>query len=140
MSNVKKQANLELEKRRAEIFATTKFPLDLSPLKVLLNKAMKVTSNFNTGTNRFTYRNLVTFERPFFMSECIVLFAILKGATPKDLGQTLEENLQFLEEKVYPLEDEWARISGEIATPIMREINSRLVSQKIISIGMNIFE
>lgn len=139
--SVKQEAHDYLKQRRAQALATREFPKkDWDNVKPILHKAMSYCSVHTIGCHKFTYENFVTFKRPFFMLEVQLMMTILKGATPIELGQTLEENLAMLTNIVDPIEDEWMKIDDEITIPIEREIETKLKIDKVVPLGQKIFK
>lgn len=63
-----------------------------------LQKALEYISIGKTGCQMYTYMNMVHITRPFKVAEVGLLLKILSGSTPKELGITLKEYMDFLRE------------------------------------------
>lgn len=130
----------EYEQKVAEALCTKEYPENLSHIKGILHDCLRHCSLHKIGCNPFTYENFVTFARPFFMNEVLFITKIICAASPKELNQTIEENLNMLKTVVFPIEDKWLSIKKEISEPISREIETRLAITRQVPIGKKIFK
>lgn len=109
------------EQERKLVLSKTEFLWDFEPIRGILKKAMKFTSCQKTGLPFDSYKNLITFERSFFMPEISVMINILMGATPIELDMTVEENLEFVEKLCVPMVEAWRKMDDEISGPLYRK-------------------
>lgn len=123
----KRNPQQEFEELRAGQLSAIDWPHEISiEVKNLLEKAMLYTSIMGTRCPQQTYRNLIKWERPFKLGEITIIIDILIGATPIELNQSLVENLEMLENIIYPLREKWRDIDDVLSKKIMDKLNVQL--------------
>lgn len=129
------------EEQRALALSTQDFPADKihESFKELLHKALPFNSKLNVGAHPLTWRNFIKFERPFKLTEFKLALDVLERATPKEMGQTLEENEDMLLKIVYPMVASWDAIDEEISEKIKREIDTKVKLDLSAPIGKKLF-
>ena len=122
----KKEVQELFLQNRAEELSKITFEYDFSDeIKGFVRKAMMNTSILKIGVHESTYENLITFDRKFFMPEIDIMLCIIRGATPAEMGQTLEENLEMIK-SINPIIEKWRDSEEKVSGKIMSRINANL--------------
>lgn len=131
-----------LQRETAKVVAITQFPQEeiSEGFKETLHKAMMYTSQYRLGCHDLTYEAFIKFNRPFFMVEMQLALNIIKGATPIELNQTLEENLEILQKVHKPMFAKWKEIEDGIKEPIIAKINKQIEVQSKAPKGKSTFK
>lgn len=124
----KQEAQEFYNQRRAQTLSSSFMPDEFisQEFRDLLKKAAMYCSMYKIGCPFLTWRKIFTQDMPFFMAELALCFDILRGASPKELEQSWEENLKMHEEILQPLMDKYLKLEEEFLEPIKREIQTKL--------------
>jgi hypothetical protein len=128
--------------KRAQALASSHYPPDWihKDFLKLLHDALRYCSLHKVGCHYLTWKQMINPERVFYMAEMDLCFLILKGATPFELGQTLEQNIEMHENVLKPMSEKWYQLENDICEPIKREIEVKIKLSNSAPIGKKIIQ
>lgn len=142
LEQAKISANRMYEEARHMIIINLQIQISEIPEEFFkyLHKALMHCSIHKIGCEMVTWLGFIKMDRPLFWAELELATKVLKGATPHEMGQSFDENINMIERYVYPVVKSLHEAEVKALEPTKREIQAKLTASMSLPVGASLFD